>query len=277
MTMWTLSAFADEIDDDLEVQCRTLQRLGIGWVELRSAWGVNVSDFDAAMLADTKALLDKHRTRVSSIGSPIGKIGVTEPFEPHLERFENVLKVAAELEAPYVRLFSFFIPEGDDPDQHRTEVLTRMRALAALAESHQQVLVHENEKHIYGDIPRRCLDLVDSVASPCLRLTWDSANFVQCGVRPFTDAYASLRPHVEYVQVKDAYLATGEVVPAGHGDGELVETLRALRDDGFDGYFSLEPHLRTAHSLGGFSGADLFETAHSAFTDLLRQEGIDFA
>jgi sugar phosphate isomerase/epimerase len=277
MTMWTLSAFADEIDDDLEAQCQTLQRLAIGWIELRSAWGVNVSDFDAAMLAETRAVLDRYDIRVSSIGSPIGKIDVTESFEPHLERFENVLGVAARLEAPYVRVFSFFIPDGDDAGRHRTEVLTRMRALATLAESHERVLLHENEKRIYGDIPRRCLDLVESVASPWLRLTWDSANFVQCGVRPFTDAYAWLRPHLEYVQVKDALLATGEVVPAGDGDGELAETLRALRDDGFDGYFSLEPHLRTAHSRGGFSGADLFEKAHSAFTGLLRQEGIDFA
>jgi sugar phosphate isomerase/epimerase len=277
MTMWTLSAFADEVDDDLEVQCQTLRRLAIGRIELRSAWGVNVSDFDAAMLADTKAVLDEYGIRVSSIGSPIGKIGVTESFEPHVERFENVLDVAAKLQAPYVRVFSFFIPEDDDADRHRTEVLARMRALASLAERCEQVLLHENEKHIYGDIPRRCLDLVESVASPWLRLTWDSANFVQCGVRPFTDAYTLLRPHVEYVQVKDAHLATGEVVPAGDGDGELVQTLRALRDDGFDGYFSLEPHLRSAHSRGGFSGADLFEKAHSAFTGLLRQEGIEFA
>jgi len=277
MTMWTLSAFADEIDDDLDVQCRTLQRLGIGCLELRSAWGVNVADFDAAMRKDTRAVLDKYGIKVSSIGSPIGKIGVTEPFEPHLERFGNVLTVAAELDAPYVRVFSFFVPEGDDPDRYRTAVLARMSALAELSATHRQVLLHENEKHIYGDVPRRCVDLVESVASPWLRLTWDSANFVQCGVRPFTDAYASLRPYVEYVQVKDAVTATGEVVPAGHGDGELVETLRALRDDGFDGYFSLEPHLHSAHAQGGFSGPELFETAHAAFTGLLRQEGIEFA
>ena len=119
--------------------------------------------------------------------------------------------------------------------------------------------------------------VVESVASPWLRLTWDPANFVQCAVRPFTDAYASLRPHLEYVQVKDAHLATGQVVPAGHGDGEVVETVRALRDDGFDGYFSLEPHLHSADSRGGFSGPDLFEMAHSAFAGLLRQEGIEFA
>ena len=276
MAMWTVSAFADEIDDALETQCQTLALLGIGCVELRSAWGVNVSDFDVAMTDDTSAVLGKYGIKVSSIGSPIGKIGVTEPFEPHLVRFENVLRVATELQAPFVRVFSFFIPEGEDPALHRTEVLTRMSALAKLAERHRVVMLHENEKDIYGDVPRRCLDLVEAVASPWLRLTWDPANFVQCGVRPFTDAYASLRPHLEYVQVKDAHLATGEVVPAGHGDGEVVETVRALRDDGFDGYFSLEPHLHSADSRGGFSGPDLFEMAHSAFAGLLRQEGIEF-
>jgi len=42
--MWTLSGFADEIDPDLNVQCDVLQQLGIGFLELRSAWDVNVLD-----------------------------------------------------------------------------------------------------------------------------------------------------------------------------------------------------------------------------------------
>jgi sugar phosphate isomerase/epimerase len=60
---------------------------------------------------------------------------------------------------------------------------------------------------------------------------------------PLTEGYSLLRPYVVYVQVKDALLADGSVVVAGTCDGELVETVRALRDDGFDGFFSLEPHL----------------------------------
>src|SRR5262249_25286766 len=129
---------------------------------------------------------------------------------------------------------------------------------------------------IYGDIPRRCVDIVESVGSEMLRLTWDAANFVQCGVRPFTEGYAMLRPHLEYVQIKDALLATGEVVPAGRGDGETVETTRALRSDGFDGYFSLEPHLSSTGTFGGFSGEALFVEAHSAFTGILQAEGIEY-
>jgi len=274
--MWELSGFADEIDDDFEKQCTVLDRLGIRNIELRSAWGVNVLDLSDDQVGEVKKVLRSHGIAVSSIGSPIGKIRIDEEFEPHLRRHDVALKRAEELGAPYIRLFSFFIPAGQDPDTWRDEVLRRMGALADRSTGRDVTLLHENEKEIYGDVPRRCLDIVESVGSPVLRLAWDAANFVQCGVRPFTDGYAVLRPHLAYIQIKDAVLATGEVVPAGQGDGEMVETLRALRTDGFDGYFSLEPHLQSAGTLGGFSGEDLFATAHEAFTSLLRAERIDF-
>ena len=152
-----------------------------------------------------------------------------------------------------------------------------MRALARVAEEADLILLHENEKEIYGDVPARCLDIVRSVGSPHLRLAWDPANFVQVGVRPYTEGYAILRPHLEYVQIKDALAADGTVVPAGEGDGEVAQTIRALRHDGFDGFFSLEPHLAAGHATGGFSGPDLFRRAWQAFTDLLDAEGIEYA
>jgi sugar phosphate isomerase/epimerase len=136
------------------------------------------------------------------------------------------------------------------------------------------VLAHENEKEIYGDVPGRCADLIDSVASPALRATFDNANFVQCGVRPFSDAYPLLRPHLVYLQVKDARADTGEVTPAGEGDGQLRETLQALRDSGFDGFMSLEPHLDLAGRHGGFSGPDKFRQAAQALKRLLDELSI---
>ena len=282
--MWTLSGFADEISPDLDGQCRVLDELGVRYLEFRSAWQTNVLDLDDAQLDRVGKTLAEHGLRVSSIGSPIGKIGVADDFEEHLRRFDRALAVAALLGAPYVRLFSFFLPAGDDPASHRDEVLRRMAALADRAAGHSAehsaehgvILLHENEKGIYGDSPARCLDIVESVGSPRLRLAWDAANFVQCGFRPHTDGYAMLRPHLEYVQIKDAVLATGEVVPAGRGDGEVRETLRALRADGFTGFFSLEPHLAAAGPFGGFSGPELFGVAHAAFTDLLVEEGIEY-
>jgi sugar phosphate isomerase/epimerase len=274
--MWTLSGFSDEISDDFTEQCEVAGSLGLTHLELRSAWGTNILDLDQGQLDAMRTSLDLHGLRVSSIGSPIGKIPIEEDFGPHRERMRHAAEVAHFFEAPYIRIFSFFMPPGADPTAHRDEVLARMRALAEIAEETNVVLLHENEKEIYGDTPERCLDVVESVGSPKLRVAWDSANFVQVGVRPFTAAYALLRPHLEYVQVKDAKAADGTVTPAGEGDGELVETVRALRDDGFDGFFSLEPHLSDVGALGGFSGPELFATAYRAFTGLLHAEGIEY-
>jgi sugar phosphate isomerase/epimerase len=275
--MWTLSGFIDEIGDDVAEQCRVAAGLGLRYVEVRSGWGTNILDLDDAQLAELKRLLDEHRMAVSSIGSPIGKIFIDEDFGPHLEWMRHAAEVAQFLGAPYIRIFSFFVRPGEDADDHRDEVLARMRALADVAEQADVILLHENEKEIYGDVPRRCLDIVTSVGSPNLKLAWDPANFVQVGVKPFTEGYADLRPHVEYVQIKDARAGAGTVVVAGAGDGEVVETIRALRADGFDGFFSLEPHLATQDALGGFSGPELWTQAWKAFTDLLSAEGIAYA
>ena len=275
--MWTLSGFIDEISDDFSEQCKVAAGLGLGYVEVRSAWGTNILDLDSGQLNTVQETLDAHGLKVSSIGSPIGKIKIDDDFEPHLERMRHAVEVAKSLEAPYIRLFSFFIPEGTDPDSRRDKVLSRMSALAEVAKSADVILVHENEKDIYGDIPRRCLDIVTSVSAPQLQLAWDPANFVQVGVRPFTEGYAMLRPHVSYIQIKDALLTDGTVVVAGAGDGEVPETVRALRADGFDGFFSLEPHLGEYTAYGALSGPELFTKAWKAFTDILTSEGIPYA
>ena len=275
--MWTLSGFSDEISPDPREQCEVASGLGLKYLEIRSAWNINILDLDADQLATLQQTLKEWDFSVSSIGSPIGKIGIEEDFEPHRERMRHAAEVARQFRAPYILIFSFFIPERDDPDRHRDEVLRRMRALADVAEQYDLVLLHENEKDIYGDIPRRCLDIVTSVDSPKLRLAWDAANFVQVGVRPFTEGYAELRPYLEYIQIKDALRADASVVVAGAGDGEVVETIRALRDDGFDGFFSLEPHLGHYTAFGALSGPELFTRAWQAFTDILNSEEIAYA
>lgn len=275
--MWTLSGFIDEIAPDFTEQCRFAAELGLTFAELRSAWGTNILDLGPDRLTVMQETLAEHGIRVSSIGSPIGKIFIDEDFAPHLDRMRHAAEVAHRFDAPYIRIFSFFLRPGTRPDDHRDEVIDRMRALARVAEEADVVLLHENEKGIYGDVPGRCLDVVRSVGSPHLRLAWDPANFVQVGVRPFTDAYAPLRPHVAYIQIKDAVAADGRVVAAGEGDGEVARTMRALHHDGFDGFLSLEPHLSAATAGGGFSGQDLFRDAWKAFTGLMSAEGIEFA
>ena len=177
---------------------------------------------------------DRAGVRVSAIGSPIGKIAIDAPIEPELERMRRVAEIAGELGTRLVRVFSFYMPAGEPPERYRSQVIDRMGALAQIAAERGILLAHENEKEIYGDIPERCADLIASVGSPALRATFDAANFVQCGVGGrSTDAYPLLRPHLVYLQVKDDALRRwcGDS-HCGQGDGEMRETLRALRDLG---------------------------------------------
>jgi sugar phosphate isomerase/epimerase len=270
---WTLSGFGDEIDADPVVQVAVLQSLGAHAIEVRSAWRTNVVDLDEDQLSGLHRILEERGQRVSAIASPIGKVDVDLPVDHELDRLGRAIAAAHALGTQYIRIFSFHFGSRD-PGSVRDAVLTRMRALADLAERDGVILLHENEKAIYGDIPSRVLDIVESVGSPRLRLAWDNANYVQCGVQPFTDGWQSLEPYVDYLQVKDAIAATGEVVPAGEGDGELLETLTALRDRGYTGYASLEPHLADSSSLGGFSGPAEFGRAGRAFRALADQIGV---
>jgi sugar phosphate isomerase/epimerase len=272
----TLSGFADEISPDPREQLATLAAESITHLELRSAWSVNVADFTAAQVGELRVMLADAGVRVSAIGSPIGKIPLAAPLPPELDRMRRVAATARELGTAIVRVFSFFVPSGDPPERHRTQVIERMAALAEIAAGQGLVLAHENEKEIFGDTPGRCADLINSVNSPALRATFDAANFVQCGVRPFDEAYALLRPHLVYLQVKDALATTSEVVPAGEGDGQVRETLAALRDSGFEGFMSLEPHLARSGRYGGFSGPEGFTRAARSLRLILNELGIPY-
>ncbi|UYO96570.1 sugar phosphate isomerase/epimerase [Microbacterium sp. M28] len=274
---WTLSGFGDEIHPEPRIQCAVLLALGARHIEVRSAWDTNIVDLDRERLGELAAAIRAEGMGVSAIASPIGKSDLAGPIDVELTRLDNALRAADVLESRYIRMFSFWQPEGEPVERMRDEVMDRLGRFAERAASAGVTLVHENEKHIYGDTPERVLDIVRTVDSPALRLAWDNANFVQVGVRPVTDGFAQLAEYIEYLQVKDARLDTGEVVPAGEGDGELVETIEALRDRGFTGFASLEPHLADQNALGGFSGAHPFGRAARAFRTLTDNAGVKLA
>ncbi|MFC8734165.1 sugar phosphate isomerase/epimerase family protein [Luteimicrobium sp. NPDC057192] len=273
---WHLSGFGDEIDPDPRVQIAVLQALGARHVEVRSAWGANAADLTDAQVRDLRTLLDDTGQRVSAVASPIGKVDVASA-RAELDRLRRIAEVAHALGTPYVRIFSFYRPDGVTAAAVRDDVLDALRGLVAIAADAGLVLLHENEKGIYGDTPERVLDLAATLASPAFRLAWDPANYVQVGVRPHSAGWADLAPYVDYLQVKDADLATGEVRPAGEGDGEVADTVAALVASGYAGFASLEPHLTVAGQMGGFSGPAAFGTAARAFARITERAGVSLS
>src|SRR5579862_2199036 len=121
--MLRLAAFADEISPDLDVQIEHCKKHGVTHFELRGVAGKNVLDFDKSMRANIKKKLADNGLGVVSIGSPIGKVKLSEPFDPHFERFKIAVELAEFFDAPFIRIFSYYeaFPHG------REEVLRRLR------------------------------------------------------------------------------------------------------------------------------------------------------
>ncbi len=274
--MFTLSGFADEISADLIEQLDVLESEGIRYLELRGVWGKGVLELDDGEIATIKTELNARGTGVSAIGSPIGKIRLDEPFEPHLEGFRRALHLAEVFGSDYIRLFSFYPPPGERAADHRDEVFERMWALDEAARGHSVKLAHENERRIYGDTPERCRDLLTTLPGERWVAIFDPANFVIDQTRPFDEAYPLLEEFIDYCHVKDATFDPPSYQPAGQGDGQVSEVLDALAQKGVSCFLSLEPHLASGGQFGGFSGPDLFRRASKALKTVLTEIGAEW-
>ncbi|HKM35525.1 MAG TPA: sugar phosphate isomerase/epimerase family protein [Lachnospiraceae bacterium] len=237
-----LSGFADEIDSSFDIQLRVLKELGQKYIELRGAEGIGVVDFTDELAKELKEKMSAAGVKVSAIGSPIGKIGVLDDFAPHFEKYKRIVELAHYFDTSYIRMFSFYLPDEQQPEKYRDEVFDRLVQMISYARKENVVLLHENEKGIYGAMAAQCKDMFEHLYGDNFQGIFDFANFIQCKQETVA-AFELLRPYISYFHVKDAMWESGEVVLPGTGDGKLSEILNMVDQDHFSGFLSLEPHL----------------------------------
>lgn len=254
-----ISGFSDEISSDFTEQLETVTRLGMNYISLRAADGKGIAEYTLDEVErELLPKLEKYQVRVSSIGSPIGKVGVEdeEGFEKQKVQLEELCKIANLLECRYIRMFSFFMPEGKNPDDYKDVVLKKLREFIAVAEKYNVTLMHENEKDIYGDVLSRCKILMDELAGEHFASVFDFANFVQCG-QDTEECWGTLHENVVYIHIKDAVTNDNENVVCGTGEGKIAQLLkRAIVDEGYEGFLTLEPHLVLFDSLASLETTD---------------------
>ena len=277
-----ITGFADEISDDLSTQIESLNKLDIHYVEMRGVDGNNLIFHNNEKVKEIRSRLDDAGIALSALGSPLGKIGIEDSFDKHFEDFKRAVEIAHMMDTKNIRMFSFYI--SDEQRQTRKgEVFDRLGRFVDYASDNDIVLLHENEKGIYGEKAPECLELMKEFAGDHFRAIFDFANFVQCG-QDTLEAYEMLKDYIAYIHVKDARSKTGTVVPSGYGDGNVEIILKKLFEKGFDGFLSLEPHLFEFRGFSDlergkaaplsesgrvFSGYEAFTTAHSALLEIL--------
>ena len=266
MAHFIFSAFCDESGEaTIGGQMTACKLNGISHMELRGFGPeLSINNLTVEQAREMKTEIDKEGMKVSSIGSGYGKINIKDDFEPHFEAFKNTVEVAKILEAKYIRMFSFYFDEGDSFEEYRDEVIRRVKALVDYADENGLICCHENEKGIYGDTAERCLDVLEACGGK-LRAVFDPANFIQCGVDTLK-AYDMLEEYIEYFHVKDALYNSAEVVPAGQGEGHLVDILKKFDKRKQVAVLSLEPHLKVFDGLSNLEVTDDVENAMKVHT-----------
>lgn len=251
-----VAAFADEASKALDGQIAAMKRNGISLLEIRFVDAENISVITAEKAREIRRALDDHGLSVWSIGSPTGKIKISDDFAPHFDSFRHQLELADILGAKHYRLFSFY--ETDESASCFDRVCERLERFVDASRGSDMVLCHENEKGIYGDIASRCVKLHQAI--PALKAVFDPANFLQCG-EVILPAWEKLAPYVEYLHIKDCN-AEGKVVPPGSGLGNLPELLKRYAAQG-GSVCTLEPHLTKFIGLDKLENGEKTESAFS--------------
>ena len=277
-----ITGFADEISDDLSTQIESLNKLDIHYVEMRGVDGNNLIFHSDKKVKEIRAMLDDAGILLSALGSPLGKIGIEDGFDKHFEDFKRAVEIAHMMDTRNIRMFSFYISD-DQRQTHKGEVFDRLGKFVDYASANDIILLHENEKGIYGEKAPECLELMKEFAGDHFRAIFDFANFVQCG-QDTLEAYEMLKDYIAYIHVKDARKENGTVVPSGYGDGNVEIILKKLFEKGFHGFLSLEPHLFEFRGFSDLergknaplsesgqvlSGYEAFSTAYSALLEIL--------
>ncbi|MBR4942553.1 MAG: sugar phosphate isomerase/epimerase [Clostridia bacterium] len=272
--MIKLCAFADEAESGLDGQIAALKRNNIPYLELRSIAGKNVKDFSLDEAKEYAKILAANGISVWSIGSPIGKVGIDVDMDVYMKDVKHVCELANIFGTTRIRMFSFF-----HALEKREKVMEYLQQMVDCAKEYGVELYHENEKDIYGDILDRVLDIMQSVKG--LKYIYDPANYLQCD-EPAVKTLAALMDKTDYFHIKDVIVATGELVPAGYGDGRIDELVAKITGDKA---LTLEPHLAVfdayasidnsemKHKFHFTSNNEAFDAAVNALKDILVKAG----
>jgi sugar phosphate isomerase/epimerase len=263
-----LTGFADEAAPDIEGQIRATKALGWTYIEARNVDGVNIHDLPDGAFDLVAGKLEDAGIRVNCFGSAIANWGkrIQDPFELTLEEVRRAIPRMQRLGTKLIRIMSYAVPQGGDPDDaaslNEEERFRRLRVVHGMFTDAGITPVHENCMTYGGMSWQHTLRLVEKV--PGLKLVFDTGNpvFTEDRAKPKPrpkqsswEFYTHVKEHIAYMHIKDGrYVAESDgLFPEvdytfpGEGDADVRRIVCDLLASGYDGGFSIEPHLSVVH------------------------------
>lgn len=264
-----ISIVTDEISSDLETAMELASDWGIHNFELRGYGSQRVPAFTNYQKQRVLELMEEYKAQVIAISPGLFKIPYPSnkrerfPLESidanlygkwrdaqsllNYHRYELLpasLEYAKEINANKVVIFSFDKGSSSQisaPD----EVLLCLEDVVGQAQKKGIELVIEVEDNFWADTGKHTAEILKKIDNPYLGVNWDPGNSFEAGEIPFPDGYQSVRGHVKHVHFKDIVLtADGKFQYSINGQIDWASQIKALSDDGYDEYISVEPHLQ---------------------------------
>lgn len=264
-----ISLITDEISADPE----TAFELGLSWgvrdFELRTVENNRVPDLSDYQKIRIKELVEEYGVRIIAISPGLFKCPYPgrarsrfslQAFDHSLyqewrtagdllkyqreELLPASLAYAQQLGAKIVVIFSFAREpnsSGPVPD----EIVETLQEAAKQAEDAGVRLVIEVENRFWADTGQNTLELLRRVNRPGLGVNWDPGNALEAGDLPFPVGYQAVREYVRHVHFKDARKDGSRGFEyAIEGDVDWEGQIRALLNDRYSGFISVETHMR---------------------------------
>ena len=265
------TGISDEAGQPIDVQIRAHRELGWTHMELRCIDGVNFTQVPDDIFDNICEKLADAGMKVSCFSSAIANWArpITTDAQVDVEDLARAIPRMHALGTPFIRVMSY--PNDKDhpvpEDVWRDEAVRRMRILAKMAEDGGITLVHENCSGWGGLSAENSNILLAEVNSPALKVVFDTGNPVTYGQDAW-DYYQKVYDSIAYIHIKDARKIDGvdHYSYCGEGDGCVRQIVGDLLARGYDGGFSIEPHLAAVIHTG--------QTADN--TDRLYQSYIEY-
>lgn len=255
--MTRLGVITDEISEDLEHALAVCTELGIRDIELRSVWNTSIVELPDDDLVRIEALLRGGGFATCGIASPFLKCHIAGDGEAagrthsasastrdeQWDILSRSLEVAARLDAPLVRAFSFW--RVAHPESVRDEVLDTLREATQRVAGAGKRLGLENEHACNIATGTEAAWYLERIPDRTLGLIWDPGNIAALGVRPDEAQFRAIADRIAHVHVKDT-VSLDEAdgfTTVGEGVVDWPRQLRQLAGIGYDGVLSIETHF----------------------------------